>query len=509
MQRVAIIDLGSNSARLVIVRIYKNNSNQLIYTQKSSLRLGQRINKNGEITKDAVKDIIDAVKNFSHMCKLFNAKTVLAVATAALRIAKNGPAIIKKIKEETGLDVRIITGEQEAVYGYIGAINSIDIKDAVLFDLGGGSLEVVLIKDRQPEHLASINIGTTTMTEKFKTADKMSSKVFRSLTSYVAQKLKKTLPWLKNSKLPIIGIGGTVRNIAKIHQRRVQYAYPKLHNYRMQPEDFNEVFNMMRNTTYEERKKISGLSSERADIILAGATIMNTLFATVKNKEFIISGVGLREGVFFEHHQSSLGLPPILDNILDSSIQNLLSYTLGNDIHSQKVASMAEKMFTAWKPLHNLSDEDFKTLHIAATLHDIGISINYYAHPRHSAYLIENAPLMGLSHREQIMAALIAQWHNGSPGKKPRSKLYKEFLVEKDISIAKKLSILLSMAENLDFTETNAISEIYPEILPDGRASLGIATKDAHEIELAELQNNFDMFKKEFKTELIIKEVPR
>ena len=507
MQRVGIIDLGSNSARLVIVRIYKNSSNQMIYNHKISLRLGQRINKNGEITKDAIKDIVDAVKKFSHMCTLFDAKTILAVATAAMRSAKNGPDIVEIIKAKTGIDVKIISGEQEANYGYIGTINSLDIKNAVLFDLGGGSLEVVLVKNRQPEHMASLNIGTTTMTEKFKTADKMSSKTYRELSSYVEQKLKKTLPWLKNSKLPIIGIGGTVRNIAKMHQRRVEYAYPKLHNYQMQMPDFDEIFNLMRNTNYEERKKLPGLSSERADIILAGATVIKTLFSTVKNKEFIISGCGLREGVFYDYHLTKLGLPNIIDNILESSMKDLLAFTLGNDTHSQKVAVMAEKMFNAWKSLHKLSNEDFKILHVASTLHDIGISINYYAHPRHSAYLIENAPLMGVTHREQILAALIAQWHNGASLKNLRNKLYKDFLSEKDLAVARKLAVFLAMAENLDFTETNVIKDIYPDVLSDGRAVLGIASDDTHGIELGELKNNLDWFKKEFKTELVLREI--
>ena len=508
MKRIGIIDLGSNSARLVIVRIHGNNSNQLIYTQKSALRLSQRINKNGEITADAIKDIITAMQKLAHMCKLFNTTTTLAVATAAIRSAKNGPEIIEKIKQEVKIDITIIKGEEEAHFGYLGVINSIDCKNAVLFDLGGGSLEIVLIKDRIPEHMLSLNIGATTMTEKFKTYDKMSSKTYRELKQYIDQKIKKSLPWLKNAKLPIIGVGGTVRNIAKIHQRKIAYAYPKLHNYRMSNEEFSDVFNMLRNTSYEERKSIPGLSSERADIILSGAAIINELIASSKSREFIISGCGLREGLFHDYYFKTLKKPNVIENILDDSIANLLSLTLGNDVHSQKVAQMSEKMFTAWQSIHKLDEDAFKTLHVAATLHDVGISINYYAHPRHSAYLIENSPLMGITHREQIMAALIANWHNGVSLKNMKHKLFKEFLTEKDLIIAKRLALILSIAENLDFTETDAIRDIYPDVLTDGRAVLGIAgSNKALDIELGELQKNIAPFKKEFKTELVIRRV--
>ncbi len=505
MQRVGIIDLGSNSARLVIVRINNNTSHHLIYTQKTSLRLGQKINDNKEITEDAIKETIEAVKKFSHMCKLFQTTKIFAVATAAIRSAKNGPEIIKRINAACDVNIKIISGENEAYYGYLGVINTIDEKDAILFDLGGGSLEIVLIKDRKPKHLLSIETGATNMTGKFNTQNQMSSKTFRELTTYVDQKLKKSLPWLKNSNLPIIGIGGTARTIAKIYQRRINYSYSKIHNFRMTSLEFDEVFNLLRTSTLEQRKKISGLNSDRADIILAGITIINTLMHNASSKELIISGCGLREGLFYDYFLSSLGKQPTIKNILKYSVKNLLSFTIGNNEHSKKVTDMASKMFNAWRDIHKLSDTELKILYISSTLHDIGISINYYAHHRHSAYLIENAPLMGLTHREQIMSALVASWHNGIALKNIKNKqLYRDFLNDKDFAAAKKLSIILAMAENLDFTETSIVQDIIPTVLPNGKAELAIKINDDLDIELGELKNNLNWFKKEFQTELII-----
>ena len=505
MQRVGIIDLGSNSVRLVIVHIYKNKSHNLMYTQKSSLRLGQRINKNGELMADAVTDIIDAIEKFHHMCKLFNTSKILGVATAAIREAKNGDKIVSRIKEKTGLDINIISGESEANYGYLGVINTIAENNAILFDLGGGSLELVLIRDRQAENLLSLNIGTITMTEKFQTADQMSSRAFRELTSHTEQALKKALPWLNNSKLPIIGIGGTVRNIAKIYQRRINYGYSKLHNYRLTNEQFAEVFNMLRNTNCEQRKKIPGLSGERADIIMAGVTVINTLLNVTKSKDFIISGCGVREGLFYDYYlEKLLERPAVMDNILKESVENLLSFSMDRVMHSRRVADMSEKMFTAWQPLHNLGADEARILYVAATLHDLGISINYYSHAKHSAYLIKNAPLMGITHKEQIMAALVANWHNGISAKTQQESLYKELLNEKDLTVARKLSVILAMAESLDFTETGAARNIFPGLLPDGRAVLGIAIDEVNHIEIDELYANLDLFKKELKTELVV-----
>jgi exopolyphosphatase/guanosine-5'-triphosphate,3'-diphosphate pyrophosphatase len=507
MQRIGIIDLGSNAARLIVIHIHKDNSHRLIYAQRSSLRLSQRINKNGEIADDAVSDILDAIQKFRHMCNLLQTTKILGAATAAVRNAKNGGEIISRIKKGAGLDINIISGETEAYYGYLGVANTIDEKNAILFDLGGGSIEIVLIRDRRAEHLASLNIGTTNMTEKFKIADKMSSKTFRGISAYVGEKIRKALPWLKNSKLPIIGIGGTVRNVAKIYQRRVNYSYPKLHNYRLGKSQFDEVFNLLRNTTCEQRKKIPGLNSERADIILAGVTIVNTLIAIAKSKEFIVSGCGLREGLFYDYYLRQLGRPAIIENILEESVGNLMAFTMDRAVHSRKVADLAGKMFEAWRPLHKLGGDDAKILYVASALHDLGININYYFHPRHSAYLIENAPLMGVTHREQIMAALVANWHNNMSMKNLQRGIYKDFLNEKDIAVARKLSVILAMAENLDFTETNAVKDVAPDLLGDGRAVLGIAAENSTCMELEEVRGNLDWFKKEFKAELVIREL--
>ncbi|MDR3348027.1 MAG: Ppx/GppA family phosphatase, partial [Acidaminococcales bacterium] len=252
-------------------------------------------------------------------------------------------------------------------------------------------------------------------------------------------------------------------------------------------------------------QKIPGLTSERADLILAGVTIINTLISTAKSKEIIVSGCGLREGMFYDYYLRRLGRPAMVENILKESVENMMSFTVGRAAHSRKVTLLAEKMFAAWKSLHKLGGDDFKVLYIASALHDLGISINYYFHPRHSAYLIENAPLMGVTHREQIMAALVANWHNSVSMKNLQRGIYKDFLSEKDIAAARKLAVILAMAENLDFTETNAVKDVFPDILADGRAVLGVAIDGSTRIELDELRGNLDWFKKEFKTELLIR----
>ena len=149
MQRIAIIDIGSNSARLVISHIYKNGAYNMVYNQKEALRLSQKLDKTGRLTEEAFASTLETMKSFAYMCRLYNADKTIAVATAAIRSAPNGPELTRLVEAETGITLHIITGNTEAYISYLGVINTLPVKDGIIFDLGGGSTELILFKNRQ------------------------------------------------------------------------------------------------------------------------------------------------------------------------------------------------------------------------------------------------------------------------------------------------------------------------------------------------------------------------
>jgi len=503
-QRIGVIDLGSNSARLIIVEIYENSAYNLIYHQKETVRLSQDADKNNKLQPEAMARTMTLLKNFSHICKLQHTDEILAVGTAALRNSHNGAEFVQAVKEETGITIKIIDGQTEAKLGYIGAINTLNVTDAVLFDLGGGSTELTLIKNRKADASISLPFGAVTLTERFKLQNKASEEQLASLDTFIAQELDK-IPWLKNLNVPLIGIGGTARGIAKMEQKRKNYPLLKLHNYCTSSIAFHSLWHDVKVMSGEQRRKIPGLSNDRADIILSGLAIVKNLFDRIQSTQLIISSCGVREGLFFQYYLAQNGHTDTLTNPLVQSIHNtVLSYN-GNTTHAYHVAMLANNIFDDWQHILGLNPEDKVLLHVAAVLHDIGICINYYDHARHSAYLVENARLFGLSHREQIMASLIAGWHHSPTAKHAFNKIYNEFLDEGNWQTARKLALLLAMAESLDTTHMSLVQKVTTAFTKK-QAELTLEAEHPIPLELLSIKKHSKWFKKETGLELIINE---
>ncbi len=180
------------------------------------------------------------------------------------------------------------------------------------------------------------------------------------------------------------------------------------------------------------------------------------------SKKLIISGCGLREGLFFDYYCKAHNLPIVADDILKRSRENLMKLYGVDASHGRLIASLSLAMFDGWSQLHGLGKSCRRLLKTAALLHDIGITINFYSHARHSAYLIQNAQLFGLSHKEQLMTAAIAGWHNGISKNYFRERLYKEILNESSWKVIGQLALLLALAESLDYSQSSQISKINP-----------------------------------------------
>lgn len=501
-ERVAIIDLGSNSARLIVMTIYHNGAYNLVYNQKETVRLSEGMAETGLLTRDAMWRAVGTLKVFAHMCELIKVDKILAVATAAVRNAKNGAEFIDLVHQHTGIPLRAISGESEAQLGYIGIINTIDVEDALLFDLGGGSTEVTLVKDRRSVKTFSIPFGAVNLTERFNSQDKISESQLTAMREYIISELEK-LPWLKRLGLPLVGVGGTARNIAKMDQKHKNYPFPKVHNYRFGPMAFGQLWRELLKTNLTQRRKYPGLSSERADIIIAGTTIVKSLVDVSQATNIIVSGCGVREGMFLEYYLSKRQSTAIIPDILLHSTRNMLLFYKGNQAHAEHVAKLADTMFVKWQFILRLSARDRQLLQVAALLHDIGITINYYDHARHSAYLVENARLFGLTHREQMLVAVVAGWHNGASAKYVRNKIYSEFLDQHSWQTARKLALLLALAESLETTQLGLVQDIEPSIT-GSQAFLRLITTDPVSIERQAVAGHRKWFKKELGFELII-----
>ena len=500
MQRIAIIDIGSNSARLVISHIYKNGAYNMVYNQKEALRLSQKVDGNNLLTEEAFASTIDTMRSFAHMCKIYQADKTIAVATAAIRNAANGADLVAKVAEQTGIQLHIISGKTEAYISYLGVINTLDVKNGIIFDLGGGSTELILFKNRKILESVSLPLGAVNTTGMFNIRNEMPANVYNDLNAFIMSRLNQ-YPWLKQNNLPLIGVGGTARTVAKIIQRAKKYPAVKIHNYAYPVQTFRSFFNKLRLTNLEQRKKISGLSTERSDIILAGSSIISCLLEATGAKKLITSGCGLREGLFYDYYSKSNNVPLIAKNILERSRENTLRLFESDTGHARHITKLALAMFDGWMELHKVRKSYRRLLETAALLHDIGITINFYSHARHSAYMIQNAKLFGLTHKEQIITSAVAGWHNGVSKNYFKSRFYKDMLTESNWKLINKLSLLLALAESLDYSEMRMVHTLTPSFNKKN-ALLTIHAEHMPTIEMHQLEDHLSWFKKTMGVEL-------
>ena len=500
MQRIAIIDIGSNSARLVISHIYKNGAYNMVYNQKEALRLSQKVDGQNLLTEEAFTSTIYTMRSFAHMCKIYQADKTIAVATAAIRNASNGGELVAKVAELTGIQLHIISGNTEAYISYLGVINTLHVKNRIIFALGGGSTELILLMKRKILESVSLPLGAVNTTGRFNIRNEMPSNVYNDLNAFIMSRLSQ-YPWLKQNNLPLIGVGGTARTVAKIIQRAKKYPATKIHNYAYPVQTFRSFFNKLRLTNLEQRKKISGLSSERSDIILAGSSIISCLLEVTGAKKLITSGCGLREGLFYDYYSKANNVPIIAKNILERSRENTLRLFESDTSHARHITKLALAMFDGWMELHKLRKNNRRLLETAALLHDIGITINFYSHARHSAYMIQNAKLFGLTHKEQILTSAVAGWHNGVSKNYFKSRFYKEMLTENNWKLINKLALMLALAESLDYSEMRMIHSL-TATFNKKNAVLSIRAEQIPTIEMHQIKAHLPWFKKTFGLEL-------
>lgn len=502
-EKIAIIDLGSNSVRMIIMQVYPNGSYKMIDQAKEMVRLSEGMSAVKQLKPVAVRRTLNTLKLFKKLIESHRVDRTVAVATAAVRNAANGELFLERVREETGLQLEVITGEQEAYFDFLGVINTIRVEECIIIDTGGASTEIIWVEQRKVKEAVSIPYGAVTLTEAFSGKEEPSQEGLKGMEAFIEAEYRK-ISWLKELRgLPLVGLGGSVRTLAKIHKKKVGSFLEGLHNYRMEPEDVREIYGRVTKGKPEERKDIPGLGRDRADIIAGGLAPAKVLMEYVKAPEVIISGNGLREGVFFRHYleMAEEGRETVRD-VLGHSLDNILKNYDANIAHSRHVQKLALEMFDQLREVHGLEEEHRELLAVSALLHDIGLYVDYYNHHKHGFYLTLNSGINGLTHRQLIQCAFIVAMHRNEEFKQDW-KEYNLFINKNDYESVRKLGMLVRIAEELDRNEYGSVEEIHCDI---GREQVQMLLKTgrAAELEIAVAKQSSKAFEKLFGRKLVI-----
>ena len=466
MEKIGIIDLGSNTARLVIANLFADGYYMVEDELKESVRLGQDMDRDGFLKPQRIAETIKTLKMFKKLCDARGVSKLIAVGTAAVRRAKNQRSFLDEIQVSCNITVKVLSEEEEAVLVYRGVINSMDIPKGLILEIGGGSTKIIYYNRRNLLNYASLPFGAVTLTDLFAN-DATPEDAATHIEEFFAEQLK-TLPWLNDidPEVQIIGVGGSFRNLFKITKLVRKYPMDLPHNYRMATEDFEGIYSMMKALDVDKRKKIKGLSPSRADIMPAAMAIMKSFFSHMNTQNFAIGGCGLREGLLVNQALPVTTEKPISD-VLSYSLQTLVNYAGCDSKHVEHVMQLSIQLFKQLRVLHKFSRQYLKVLKIAASLHDVGQRTRYYAHAKHSWYSILNSAIYGATHREIVLAAFVAGCHNREDVPLNEWTKYKDLVLEEDLDAVKKLGVLLRIAESLDRTHCGMVTGINCDVLGD------------------------------------------
>jgi len=467
LEKLGIIDLGSNSARLVIVNLFADGYFMVVDELKESVRLGQDMERDGFLKPARVAETIKTLKMFRKLCDAAGVTRIIAVATEAVRRAKNQRSFLDEIQANCGIKIRVLSAEEEAVLVYRGVINTMDVPKGVVLEIGGGSTKIVYYNRRNMLNYVTLPFGAVTLTGLFSEDGLKPEQQAAKIEEFFTEQLKQ-VDWLKeiDPDVQMIGVGGSFRNLFKISKMVHKYPLDTVHNFKMSVDEFLPIYDMLKVLDLDKKKKIKGLSAERADILPAALAIAKSFVSYLNLEGFTFSGAGLREGIMFNQALPMTLEKPIAD-VLNYSLTTLVKYYDCDEKHVEHVVNLSIQLFKQLRVFNKFPRQYLKVLKVAAMLHDCGMRIKYYNHQRHSWYMILNSTLYGVTHRDIVLAAFTACCHKKEDINMYDWMRYKDVVSEDDLEIVKKLGVMLRIAESLDRANAGSIKGINCDILGD------------------------------------------
>ncbi len=502
MVKIAIIDLGSNSARLVIADIMPGGYFMVIDELKEPVRLAQDMEIDGFLRPLRIQQTIKTLKTFRTLYESHGVSKVFAYATAAVRHAKNQKSFIDEVQSSCGIKLQVLSQEEEATFVYQGVINSMEVPKGLIVDIGGGSVKMIYYNRRVMIAQDTLPFGAVTLSEKF-ARHGTPEECQNAITAYVTEHLER-LEWLKNldPETQLIGVGGSLRNLGKISRKLKKYPLDMAHNYHIPFTEFETIYDTIKPLAPEKLMRIKGLSSARADIFPAALSVVEAIKNYTDFNEIIIGGAGLREGAMFRYACPTVAEKPISD-ILGHSIYTLLHHFDMNIRHAEHVFDLSMQLFRQLKVIHKLPRPYVKVLRVASMMHDIGTSLKFYDHHKHSMYVILNSNLYGIPQKDLIMASMVAALHYRDGLEQLDCQKYLDLLNEEEISAVRKLGVIVRIAECFDRSCGGAIVGLSCDVLGDS-VILKTRTQGDCTLEIKDALGALNEFKRAFKKNLEI-----
>ncbi len=449
-KRVSVIDIGSNSIRMVTYEKTSRFAFHILDEAKSKVRISENAYKNGgNLQEVPMQRTFDALENFLSISNSLKARKILCVATSALRDAPNKKVFLDRVKKNLKLSIKVIDGEKEAYFGALACANLLPTQqNALSIDIGGGSTEFSIITNKDVSNTVSIELGTVRLKELFFDTNKISE-----AKKYVDEKLK-VLEGLAPSTL--VGIGGTFRAVSSAIMSAKNHPLNKLHAYEYDIETLQNFISSILKTTTDDELKALKIKNNRLDVIKPGVLILSRVLKKLSSLRYAItSGVGVREGVYLRDmlRSSNFKMP----EHYNPSVRYIIDANITDTTFSNQLNKLSKSLFDLTCKSFEIDNIYRKPLSISAKLYPAGANIHYYSKNLHSYYLVQTALEYGFRHQDIALISILTKYAKKKLPSKIDKNKYKDLLP--DSKILNYLSFILSLSvallahrpRNIDF----------------------------------------------------------
>jgi exopolyphosphatase/guanosine-5'-triphosphate,3'-diphosphate pyrophosphatase len=448
-RRTAVIDLGSNSFRLVVFTTGETGWWRRTDELTEMVRIGGDLTPDGGLSAQRMAHALETLRVFAAFCATsgIHVGQIEAVATSAIRDAPNGAEFVERATRATGLPIRVLSQEAEARYSYVAAVNSTSLCDGVVLDLGGGSLELVEVRERRAAGIASWPLGAVRTTERFLAGDGPAKPAaMAKLRAHTLRALEEA-PWVATAgRERLVGLGGSVRNLATAACRAAELPLDSVQGFVLRPDALDALVEDLARRPPEERERVQGIKHGRGEVILAAAIVLQTVLEATGATGIEVTEAGLREGIFLSGLLAPAD-PPLVECVRATSVRNLARQHGVDLVHAEHISALAHQLLEALPGAGLPEPGEPELVEAAALLHDVGLAVDYDDHHKHSSYLILGSGLPGFTPREVALIALMARYHRkGTPQLGPFAALCREG----DEQLLLRGAALLRIAEQLE-----------------------------------------------------------
>ena len=443
---LGVMDIGSNTARFVVFEAAAGTT-RAVYETKDVPRLGSHLGPHGRLSDEAIARGVATVRRFARIVERLEVPRTLAVATSAVRDAANGPEFVREVEHATGVLLRVLSGIEEARYGYLGVASAWELENDLVVDLGGGSMQLAEVRGGQLHNSVSLPLGVLRLTQRFFEHDPPKRREWEALKDHVRATVSSTIEAFGGDGYRLFGIGGTIRSLARAAIELREYPVRRVHGYPLYDHDIEALGELLGEMPAAKRRAIPGIGSDRADVVLAGVLVLAELLGAAHVERAVVSGTGIREGIALEAIGAKLPAPAVtLAERSAAAAAESFAFDLG---HGRGVADTAVALLESLKGRFEAGAREALALRVAAWMHDAGVAIDLWNHARHSAYLIQNYPIWGLDQREVLLAAMATYLHEGDEPPSEWKKGYLPLIRPPDLEVAVRLGAVLEVAEIL------------------------------------------------------------